>query len=412
VKRFKFLSLVLAAFLQANPLDRSGKLTFMPVGCLILRLTGVLCTVTGSLHAQSGATGITTTTTIVSATSVSATVGKPFSYTVLTYPYAAGQVTWQPYFTGGELPPGLAAIPGTPFIQGTPTTPGVFYTTVYAWQFPLSQIPAASNPSTAAPLTITINSPTVAPNILRQPSDLIVNDGDSAKFEVGAQGTQLQYQWYFGSQRLAGQTSSNLTLVNVTTSQSGGYLVTVGNSLGVVLSRTAKLQVNPRSSSPLLTTEPSDVTVLVGEPARFEVGATADASLSYQWFFGTNLLNGETSPVLNFGSVASTNAGAYHATISNSGGSVSSRAAILTVVSKPSFVPPFVLAGAAITNGEVEFRFPVIAGASYVVETNGGIQSEGWGVLTNLVPQLSATNAMIRKTAEGASMMFRVLSEP
>lgn len=62
---------------------------------------------------------------------------------------------------------------------------------------------------------------------------------------VRAAGTApLGYQWYFnGTNLLAGQTASNLTLVNVQQDQSGLYSVTVSNQFGTVTSQPAILNV-------------------------------------------------------------------------------------------------------------------------------------------------------------------------
>lgn len=95
------------------------------------------------------------------------------------------------------------------------------------------------------------------PVITAQPLDQSVALGGTATFSVTASsGTALSYQWYKDGllnldTMLAGQTSSNLTLVNVGLLDPGTYYVEVKNAGGTVTSRHASLTVGLLNSPPV-----------------------------------------------------------------------------------------------------------------------------------------------------------------
>jgi hypothetical protein len=78
------------------------------------------------------------------------------------------------------------------------------------------------------------------------PPSQTVEAGSQAFFSVGASGMPpLSYQWYFGSNSIAGETNRWLVLNNVQTSQSGMYSVVVSNPEGSATSRSVSLSVIP-----------------------------------------------------------------------------------------------------------------------------------------------------------------------
>ncbi len=79
-------------------------------------------------------------------------------------------------------------------------------------------------------------------------------------------------------------------------------------------------------------TQPVAQTVLAGQTATFSVTALASASLSYQWQRGSTLIPGATST--GYTTPAATmqdNGSQFSVVVSNSGGKVTSEAALLTV---------------------------------------------------------------------------------
>jgi Immunoglobulin domain len=83
---------------------------------------------------------------------------------------------------------------------------------------------------------------------------------------------------------------------------------------------------------PMIVTQPTNQTVLVGGPGAFNVSATGSPLLNYQWYWnGTNVLTGATNAALTLNDVQLTNAGEYSVTVSNLYGGTNSSEALLTV---------------------------------------------------------------------------------
>jgi uncharacterized repeat protein (TIGR01451 family) len=177
------------------------------------------------------------------------------------------------------------------------------------------------------------------PTLLVQPASTTVPLGEDAVFRVDVAGTPpFTFQWGFnGFLTAEGVEStthaSTLTLTNVSLAQDGGFaVVIVSNLVGQVLSTNAVLRVY---APPILTLQPTNVTVNPGETARFTVAATGKAPLRYQWQFdGVNLSN-KTTSTLTLTNVQATNEGFYSVTVTNRDGQVQSESALLTVLMRP-----------------------------------------------------------------------------
>jgi len=88
---------------------------------------------------------------------------------------------------------------------------------------------------------------------------------------------------------------------------------------------------NVTATAPVITAQPSSVTVNSGGSASFSVTATGTDPLSYQWLFNTNAITGATNATYSLSSVTTAQAGTYSVTVTNSAGSVTSTGATLTV---------------------------------------------------------------------------------
>ena len=88
--------------------------------------------------------------------------------------------------------------------------------------------------------------------------------------------------------------------------------------------------VSPASTgAPQITQEPVSQSVGAGAAATLSVTATG-ASLTYQWYFGGNPIQGATSPSYSF-TATSSNAGSYTCDVTNSAGTATTGPAILAV---------------------------------------------------------------------------------
>jgi uncharacterized repeat protein (TIGR03803 family) len=99
--------------------------------------------------------------------------------------------------------------------------------------------------------------------------------------------------------------------------------------------------LRPGTAAPTITSQPLSRTNAVGTAASFQVLASPADGLSYQWRRNeTNLVDsgrvsGATSKVVTLASVQPDDAGNYTVVVSNSGGSVTSSVALLTIRTPP-----------------------------------------------------------------------------
>lgn len=174
-------------------------------------------------------------------------------------------------------------------------------------------------------------APPVLPVIQSGPLSLSVTQGNAAAFSVTAHGTApLGYQWFLNTNSaLSGQTASNLSLVNVQSTNAGVYSVRVSNAAGSVTSAPALLTV---FLPPAIVMHPQSQSVQVSNPVSFTVTASGTAPLRYQWFFNTNtLLLNATNSALNLTNVQFADAGDYSVRVTNTYGSITSAPATLAV---------------------------------------------------------------------------------
>ena len=86
----------------------------------------------------------------------------------------------------------------------------------------------------------------------------------------------------------------------------------------------------PPPVAPNITTSPTNLSLLAGQTAQFNVAATGTAPLTYRWFFNTNTLVG-SGATLTLNNIQTNNAGAYFAIVTNVAGAATSSVATLTV---------------------------------------------------------------------------------
>jgi alpha-tubulin suppressor-like RCC1 family protein len=181
------------------------------------------------------------------------------------------------------------------------------------------------------------------PTIIIQPTNQILMAGDTAIFNVTAGGSMpLNYQWRLNGTNLIWATNALLVLTNAQFEQSGNYAVQVANAFGSITSSNAVLSVIPLS--PVILTQPTDVTVGVGDMATFTVSAGGTLPLSYQWQKnGFDLtdggdVSGATTTNLVLTNVQTNNMGYYSVVVTNNLGAVTSRMAALKVNNAGGYV--------------------------------------------------------------------------
>ena len=145
-------------------------------------------------------------------------------------------------------------------------------------------------------------SPNQSPLFVSQPVSKIVNTGDNVVFSVALQsGGTYNYQWQLNEQNIAEATTSSLS-VNNAVAGVYRYRVIVSNAAGTVISDTATLTV-VTPPAPSIATQPAAKTVQEGGNISFNVVASGQGSLVYQWQFNEQNLPGATSATLNLNRV-------------------------------------------------------------------------------------------------------------
>jgi uncharacterized repeat protein (TIGR03803 family) len=189
-----------------------------------------------------------------------------------------------------------------------------------------------------------LSGPPLPPHLVVQPTNQTAFTGMNVTLNVVAKGTApLNYQWRLNGTsltdggNLTGSATSILAINNVSVANSGTYSVIVSNAYGSVTSTGAVLTVTV--TAPIITLQPTNLTVLPGTSATFTVAATGSVPLSYQWLLnGVSLLDGgnvsgSATTTLTAGNVSAASAGTYSVIISNLTGATISSGAVLTVVS-------------------------------------------------------------------------------
>ena len=192
---------------------------------------------------------------------------------------------------------------------------------------------------TSAVATLTVVMP---PSITIPPQNQTLLRGQDATFTVAALGTPpLSYQWRFNGTDISAATAASLTLLNAQLADAGSYTVVVTNNAGSITSAVATLTV---LAPPSITAQPQALTNIAGTTATFSVMAEGTSPLSYQWQKnGTNLsdlgnVSGAGSSVLALTSVQTADEGSYAVVVTNSAGSITSAAVLLTVLVPPSII--------------------------------------------------------------------------
>ena len=175
-------------------------------------------------------------------------------------------------------------------------------------------------------------------SIMSQPMSATVTAGQPATFSVTAAGTApLSYQWRKNGTNIGGPASASYTTPATSASDNGAkFDVVVSNSAGSATSTAATLTVNAATTAPSVTSQPANQTVTVGQMATFSVTATGTSPLTYQWRKNAITISGAASASYTTPATTTGDNGAkFDVVVSNSAGSATSNAAMLTVDAAP-----------------------------------------------------------------------------
>jgi hypothetical protein len=252
--------------------------------------------------------------------------------------------------------------------------------------------------------------------LIAQGSSQTVNVGQPATFTAVTTGSgPFTYQWYLDGKPVGGATSSNYLIAQTTSTMNGFvYTVTATNAAGTASSQQCTLTLN---TPPTITSPPGNQTVYVGQSGSFSVVAAGTSPLSYQWYLNGTAISGATSS--SYSTPTTTTIGdnfSYTVKVSNSVGSVTSSAAILTVLPLvPTLVfaaipaesygnPPFTVSASSASSGTVTYT---LVSGPVTVSSTGTVVITGTGSVVIEASQVASGNY----TAATTSTSFTVNSQ-
>jgi hypothetical protein len=235
--------------------------------------------------------------------------------------------------------------------------------------------------ATSNAATLTVNT---APVITMQPSNQTVNAGQTASFTAAASGLPTPtVQWQLsinnGStwSNISGATSTTYSFTAQAADNAKQYRVVFTNSVGSTTSNAATLTIN---TAPVITTQPSNQTVNAGQTTSFTSAASGNPTPTVQWQVSPNGtdwsdISGATSATYSFTAQSTDNGKQYRAVFTNSAGSATSTAAILTVHTGPVItlqpVNQSVIAGQTATFTTAATGSPTLT-VQWELSSNGG----------------------------------------
>ncbi len=223
-------------------------------------------------------------------------------------------------------------------------TTGALTTNTSGWQLraqftnPLGVV--SSNP---ALLTVLAAG---TPLVTTQPVTQTVIAPQSATFTVAASGTPTPtVQWQFSGNlgtswtNIVGATSTSYNSGPTATWASGiEYRAVFTNSAGTVASNGASLHISP-AGAPVITTQPTAYSVTAGGTGTFTAAASGTPSPTVQWQLSTdsgttwsNIANATSTTYITEGTMATDTGSEYRAVFTNTNGTATTNAAVLTVI--------------------------------------------------------------------------------
>jgi hypothetical protein len=210
-------------------------------------------------------------------------------------------------------------------------------------------------------VTLSVTAPLATPAFTLQPQAASVTPPSAATFMVAVTGQPAPtLQWQRSSNAgasysdIVGATAASYTLPSTTLADSGTlFRVQASNSAGSATSTAATLTVATAPVLPAIGTQPLDVSVVSGQTATWSVAATGVPAPTLQWQLSTDggtsfaNINGATGSNYSLVTAVADNGKRVRVQASNSQGTTTSRAAVLTVAA-----PANVLAGRGWLAGE------------------------------------------------------------
>jgi hypothetical protein len=317
----------------------------------------------------------------------------PVSTPVSDYPYAElKNGTLYPIYVGFGNPFTITADNSGPLVNGMTYT------------FEVAITYASGNTSTwSSPVTVTVGgSTTAAPTVTGVTPARGPASGGTQVTILGTNFTGTTGVSFGGTAATSFKVVSATQITAVAPAGTAGRTVDIVVTTAGGASATSSVDRFRFVAAPVITTQPSNVTVTAGHGATFKVAASGDG-LGYQWqkksaggswvnvsSSNTSSFTGATTAGFTITSPRTTDAGTYRVVVSNVGGSVASNAVTLTVNAASTAVPTSTSSPGNQT----------VAGSSIV--TMAAVGDEVLGVFTNGAGQ-AITSTVTFATASGTT---------
>lgn len=180
-------------------------------------------------------------------------------------------------------------------------------------------------------MTLTVSASDVPPNITG-PTDQTVVQGSNATFIASVSGLPIpSLQWRVNGADIPGATSAVLAVSNTAYAQNGfTYSLVASNTAGVATNSALLSVLVPVT----ISQQPTNLSVLAGLPATFNVVASGVPALKYQWRKNGNPIANATNAAYTIANPQGADNGAvFSVVVSNSVNAVISSNATLTVLS-------------------------------------------------------------------------------
>ena len=139
------------------------------------------------------------------------------------------------------------------------------------------------------------------------------------------------YQWFLNGVAISGATSASYSIPSVSAANSGTYTLRVTNVAGSNTFQAGSISVaGSVAGVPVINLQPLNKIVSPGGTFALATNATG-AGLSYQWYRNNVALTGETGSIILRNSANAGDAGNYTVRVTNSSGSITSNAGVVTL---------------------------------------------------------------------------------
>ena len=264
--------------------------------------------------------------------------GQQATFTAAATGTPTPSVIWQVSFDGGAVYHDI----------GWATTTTLTFTTIAShngYRFRARFTNSAGSATTAIAMLAVNPSGPAAPVITQNPSNLTVTEGQQATFTAAATGTptpsviwQVSFDGGAIYHDIGWATTTTLTFTTIASHNGYRFRARFTNSAGSATTAIAMLAVNPSGpAAPVITQNPSNLTVTEGQQATFTAAASGTPTPSVIWqvsFDGGVIyhdIGWATTTTLTFTTIASHNGYLFRARFTNSVGSATTNIATLTL---------------------------------------------------------------------------------